>query len=1050
MQAAYWILFAALLCTVSAIGTGDLVNFIYPSWIVPTDQGTVCACVLTATPLWASVAGRNLAFNLYSTVDSNYTCSCATAINISMNGMVVSASLVGNYTELCSDSGITATAPFPTGDDIPLCTDFLGNTCGGAEGVIDVTRTEYSTGYAASINETSATFIEGAQTATFCTKVRTRIKCITPACTQGLQDCVLNNTYSEWSECVASSGSCVKRREKKIIVNSTGGGVPCPSFQDRTQTIACLTEECNRVSCAYTTYTVKGTCNTTCGLGYLTETVYNVSYTPLSVCGIGNNTVISTRLVPCGFYNLPCSASNATQPISVTCAITGNQGRYGNAPRYIRINFGATVVSNHTNNSLAASLDIRVQSSGLPFYIAANESYFSGSYLYLKLLIANDNCQGLTGETFNVTYSSIVGSHGALLVGEVPIPVFSCLTTDESPPVAIYAMGDTPAVYISGRAACLVFSERIFNGGDLPGTNINANQVIFSGGSGTAIFGEAIGVTTNNRYACDFFTETDPDDRWVWSANSYAKLNLSVPCEIVDSNGNYANISGYNDPVPFWIFTEDGNYSLPAGCGGTARLISNNTENVLDTAIISHVLPINSRGEGVNLGDEFVAELTATYENSDYLVTLGSSQMKCMEAYPYTEPGPVACYTWAVTLGVQNDTVLSRQAFLPSNAILTKFSVTPPTALIDAFNQPTYTWYATGPLPPFADMLTEGPRVIQALISPNSTDMMVNFSFPRQSGALFRANDFLVAGTSIHYSVDSILNQTADSLWLRLSSKITIDDIETGALVYQDSENTALRKVTQVDLSSLVGPRPEMISINTAAAPGSKVWTEVKISFDSDVSSIENLLDSVVFNSTNPQITSIVPTSATVAESVATVKIAVSCLDECSDTGTSISVVSKDVIGANGISSRSTGKIVPLDNVKPTLTGAFEVGAGEIILTVSEKLQDSDVAIEMLPEGGECQVIPENEIVCIFGGEVTANSLAILEDSAVVGLDGIESNGYVGAPVVPRKCGSCTIGDLSTWWMVYSIFALVSFGASIVGASAYGLYRVCGSPKMAE
>jgi hypothetical protein len=1048
------------LCIIAAVQAAVLDEFLHelPSWVTPTSKGTVCGCAYLADASRALVAYRYRSFGGFREIDPNYKCSC-------IDGQLLNQDTESDFTvadvdgtNLCSNQSINVTAAYDA--TATACIDPLGFTCGGNAGVRISTMTELST----------STFVDPATdllvSGQYCAKLIARVECTTPSCNSLPLDCKLANEYEPWGSCIALGAKCVKKRVLQITQNATTGGYPCPSIEERTQTIDCIAAECAAIPCVTSTYKITGNCSASCGVATQNVTTYRITSTLLDRCVASNNTPVSYETVDCT-SNLPCKNDSTTIPIDITCATVGNAGFRGAAPRYIEVRFQRSVSFNHTNLTLATSFKLTDTLSGRRYGIKANESYFSGSSLFLRLLVPEDSMLGLTGSIFQVDYTPVLGARTAIYVGSAVINGFKCITTDESPPVMLAAFVNSLDPETELPSWGFVFSEIIKISGSDPGYMSYAD-FNFTGftdfdpnyrESSVASIGVSLMFQGIVPYSApDPPPEGEGGESTFHEMSNHENIRLMslmtvLPNASVWINYNSAGVNedfagnklvngGFRAHIPFQIlggYGENQTYSFPDGVGSIYQAYSNNSNGIVDSVQLTTIVPYQLATLTQYLSD---IKLQATYTDANLSFTVSYNAVRYVLAdavvplYETSDPHglkptlhfAVADDNLPIALGHPNASVTYNFIWFYEAGLMLDPG--------DFFVRPLYIANATV-------TSVQGPRIVNATGTSGTSTVVIQFSGTSANGQ-YSVSDFLLK-TTRSLSFASILSQTATTVTLSVSEVLNFTDFVGASVIHYDLQNQGILSTSSAPLNDSLGSLPAIKSVlflNTLPSD-SNVWTQARIVFDAPVDA-STTASFLTFNTTNPFITAITPTSIAVEDDVATVELTVDCTGYCADTSRDASVSATSVSSVTGASSLLYQQTTIRDITPPKLVSVTEIDK-KYLFVFSEGLTTPVDTSGIHPRPESCEEIPDYVARCLFAGQKTTSDVFLLSKSAAVGRDGISSEDQYSNPLEAKSCGSRLLDSLDDPWSQAGAYgSLVAGSLTLLAGLVFGVKKaVC-------
>lgn len=1028
-----------------------------PTWVSSASKGTVCACAYLADASQTLVAYRYNSFGGFQEIDPNYKCSCIEGQVLNQDTASDFAAVDVDGATLCSNRSINVTEAYSATET--ECVDPLGFTCGGNAGVRLATMTEIETLTVAFPSSDLLT------TGQYCAKLIARVACTTPSCNPLPLDCQLASDYDPWGSCIALGTKCVKTRVLRVLQNATTGGYPCPPIEERTQTIDCIEAECSAIPCVTSTYDIVGNCSATCGVATQNVTTYQITSTLLDRCVASNNTPVSYETVECT-SNLPCKNSSTTLPIDITCATVGNAGFRGAAPRYIEVRFERSVSFNHTNLTLATSFKLTDTTSGRRYGIKANESYFSGSSLFLRLLVPEDSTLGLTGSTFQVDYVPVLGSRTAIYVESVVINGFKCITSDESPPVIldvfVNSLDPEPEIY----TWAFLFSEPITKSGSEDPTYISLADFNVTGfidldpayktydlpwiTTGVQVMYEAVIP----------YSSPEPPPEGEGGESMFHELNYHENIRLmslitvlpnasvwidynsaginVDFSGNKLVDGEFREHIPFQLLGGDGvneTYNFPVGVGSVYQAYSNNSNGVIDSVQLATVIPYQLGTLTQSLSD---IKLRATYSDTNLSYTISYNAVRYVFADRVSVYGESDPYGLKPTLhfAVADDNIPIAIGHPNANVTYELIWFYEAGLMLypgDFFVRPLYISNATV-------TSVQGPRLVNATGTSGSSIVTVAFSSVSTHGE-YVVSDFLLK-TSRSLSFVSIVNQTSTTVTLEVSDLLNFTDFVSASIVYYDLQSQGVLTTSTVPLNDSLGGMPAIASVlfyNTQPSV-SDLWTEARIVFDAPIDATA-AASFLTFNSTNPFITAITPTSITVDDNVATVSLSVQCTGYCADTGRDASVAATSVLATTGASSIFYQKSTIQDVTRPKLISVTEI-ANSYLFAFSERLTSPVDWSGIHPAPESCEEIPTYVARCLFAGQKTSSDVFLLSKSAAVGSDGVSSEDQYTNPLEAQTCGSRLLDSLDDPWAQAGAYgSLVAGSLTMLTGLIFGIKK---------
>jgi len=954
----------ALLCTALC-----QYETLLPSWAGASNPGGVCSCVTTGigwfTPTGNSIsrmkcfAYGNATFFDYSSgrlcpcIGSNEAWLCRAAQE---TGAVYSTT--GQFA-VDTDTICAEAVYFNRGYQERtglVCYDQFGQTCGYKRGTYSTAA--YYSGYLSPGGLVSDTPEPGYTR--YCYVHRWRGACITPACPGQVVDCVLSDTYGPWSECRAVNGQCIQSRVKAILNNGTELGVQCPSLEQRTETVECLSStECDRVLCNFTQITSVGNCSVTCGDGTKNVSVYNISSVPLPRCTANITRIVSSTAVPCG-TTLPCSTINPAEAATVSCATVGSQGFRYSAPLYINVTLSGvtTLVSNFSNASLLTAFTIKNRQSGRVIDLTTSGHYISGTTLFLKLLVLDSNNQGSTGDLYSVTYAPKQGVPGALIADGFSLPGFICNTVDMSPPALTHALYDNLS---STRRLVYFFSEPVTLCSS-PGSSLQNSFFTLIGTTNVVTTGTMTSVNSNRVWR-----------RSVSNSASYASNAQVIPnaTAFCDESGN-ANVYRPSEPIPMLLQPQNTYAVLPTGANLTWMFFVNKTiSNVTNAAVITFPF-VTQWSELLAQTDAIKAFVSYTSNGTTYYNNASRSAIYNEDVDTFgEEPSDV------IRIIATFPTLMSSIYFPPDMPTSQEGIVFElrfesdllPLALPTGWSGILIGDNQVNALPP--------PVLLYAITAFASNFVTAALSAPQTSAMTCDDINLAGYGCSLVNSTNSTITFIAEDL-LYGTMRVNLSQSSLGLPVqYVPANNTGVATPYYVPLSFIDGPPPTINNTVVTSTTSDVTYNQLQLTFDSPLdSSVTPPTTAITVTSTDPYVESVTVQSVTVSGNTATVGINPVCVGTCENTHVGDLLVSVDdsFKGANGLSSKPITSAPVVDQTLPRINQAVEIDVGVVIVQFSEPLQ-SFSKLGLVPAPSKYTYFSNNTYVCVFAQTVTKDSI---------------------------------------------------------------------------
>lgn len=932
-----------------------------PGWAdATTATGTHCACdaySIRANDSSVIVTSfiRSIRCQTYTTnisridIDTGYTCRC---FDMEVSCGYLANSVVYQTTDpddaYCRDNGVTASTSFAS--TAPGCIDAFNKSCGVTAGVRTDTKLEFA-------NTTGAGI--------YCRKDIVRIDCTTGICATNPDACLLNETYSEWSQCAAIRGECKKTRVRGIAREAINGAPPCPSLIERTQFGDCTEEECANIQCKYDEQRVVGPCSKPCGpLGLRNVTWVNISLTQLDRCTEEFELIIEQEEEACP-GNPPCTEEDLGEEDEGTavvpeCMTQGNAGHRGAHPAHIRIAFDIPI-SAPTGASLemVSAFTVLHAQTGRRMPMSLSEIEIGDTYIILPFEVSEYDDEGSTGDKYYVHFRGVPDLDFSITGNDdVDIPPFTCLTTDESPPALLYATRRE-----GSDTLLLTFSEPVIGDGvsyiNLAGFTME--DITVEEGTASPLYDSVeddIGVP--HMYMA------------VTSLGSTPRLKPAGDDVFYDAagNGNY---------VPsLWIFLGISQQVIwtPTGRGGKLYS-SNNTAGIIDRALVVSLYPIartyllkNSAlfrvrpvDYSIYLDPLFVTGISFASEHEfEYVDRFTLSFTAHRTSSPYFTSDPLSSLNNLYTAGIDAYDLLLD----PDNVKLPVDWDQSPTPNTGA------TVYLANPVSIFAARVTVGESNLTVEMSLADDD----------ANSTFVAQDFVYKGTNSIISLVSI-GDDLRTLTFNMTLNFTSDMLLTDYIYYNGSGTSALaaaygRSIWRgVNITTFNGTRP---AVKTAAVltqnNGSSI-SVVSFTFDAPVDSTSVDTTLLSLTSSNPLITSVSVTDAIVSDDNLTVSFNIStdCTGEgCYDTSGTFASMSlsgiKDVYG-NKMLSYSTSSA--FDLAAPTIASVIALGKRTLVFKWTEPVSFANMS-NISPKPVACYGGGSSAVSCRYAKPLDAGT----------------------------------------------------------------------------
>jgi hypothetical protein len=857
----------------------------------------------------------------------------------------------------------------------PPCVDSLGLRCGGRVGNrVGVRRelmVEPSDLYPPS---TGAFYISQAQYFTMCT---------TPLCGPSDIDCVVAPDYGPWTSCFAYNGYYIKKRSKPILAAASGFGIPCPSEEERTQSINCTEAEQVRLLCQFEQITSIGECFNACGVSQRNVTVTNVTTTPLPACEqavIGKRTVsVVTDGCP---VNLPCSRSDPTAPTYVNCSTRGNAGYRGSNAAYVQIDFDVDLLFTGNVSALASRFTVKNTVSGRLMSLAANQLSVHESSIRLWFIDSPTDMDMSTGAQFSVYYSHPNATlndtaNDLRTANDETFQSFICTTVDRSPPVLVYAVH-----YLNGENVqlLLTFSEVV--------QDISGNPNISPSGASETGF-------ESNPFGEGDFMATSPGI--FFSFQSFVPLVSSSPTlalgvdtfmDVAENPNTLAN----NVTI---VDIDDMTSVIPADASDSIKFYLTENSQLLKGLYIPSVLPLlyDTLSDADN---SYAVFLTVRYAIAPGNQTIQSTQILFEQDdlnADYWINSVYVAFNGPASLLLNTSSVFETQSMLGSDFQLSSVkqrflvqSTSNPTVQTFAFG----TGYAieyngTGQVIPtligdktvqvFLPNNTEyrsTNRLVSAFVRPTSTDLRLIFS-----ADVGEEEGPTLASYVQYQGINSIVEYASTVgtvVTVTLRFPFTYSMFDTDYLLFFQPNGSSSVNPAQVRtvISNSLGPRPMVFSallsrVGTLFLPNRLVVTYTGRIGTFGVSNI--LQDSIKFNWTNPLISAITATDYSISGAVITYTISVTCRSNpCINMDLGLRVSARGMIDDNGNLASLYENVPVIDVTSPQISSSTELIRGVVTVTLSKDFvataQQLKSAIRPTPT--TVSVVPDNTAFCVF------------------------------------------------------------------------------------
>lgn len=882
----------------------------------------------------------------------------------------------------------------PTGTNPPPCINSLNMTCGGLPGIQE--------GFSFSIDFRPTTYI-------FCSASRYRISCFTPLCPVPPVDCVVAPDYSPWSACTIDQNACTKVRVKDVLVESAGSGVECPSLVERTQTTACTIEECQRIRCEYSTVTVEGNCSTACGPGTVNTTVFNVSLTPLSLCTQNFTAVVSVAYAPCR-SNLPCSLSEPTKPVNITCYTQGYQGYRSGGIEKIVIDLGRSLTFNGTIISLIASFSISQKSSGTPVSLDSQNVRVNGSRVELGLLIDPQDAEARTGYEFDVLYTPPGNVNTSLYASNVRIVPFQCVAQDRVGPVIMFAsvVPSTPNLYLMVK-----WSEAV-----VPCAPYESISSAWFTWEGISQLGEGDGVSN--------LAGTSSLQTYVYVgtfAISDASVAYGTPEVICDLAGN-PNVD-YLAPVPIEDYTTLTSV-LPDDTEGTIKAyVSNETGEIGSVGLVSR-FPID-----IAAIEDRVGEFTlAAYYNDggtgeDVQILSSGTGVRVQDNSPDT--------TTTTQFLVDFEPLFSPGG----NFTLVNFTLNYPTNF-GGFNLPD-----TFPLISFALEYSQtnlpSPKLLGASAEPGSRFLRIRFSSLKPSQVAFKLADISYEGTN---QIAFFYEQREKTIVLAMAFPFDYSMFGFDRVLFLDTDATQQVYWSGVFVDNALGPRPSVISAELLRTTSSPIWNRLRITFSSSIGSFgvaSILADSLRFNWTNPIVTKIEVTDYSISGSSITYSVNPVCADiNCFAIDGQLFVTVRGMVSTEGVLMEEYEGVRVTDLTPLKLASAVKLDSKTYLISLNKQVASSSSSLtaSLFPAPSACSLEPDNTMICVFETDVcTGGGTPVLQPLGSTVSDKVFNQATLDQPLAIdclKEADTCALMDLPVAWMIVLVYLQAAGGLTVL------------------
>lgn len=1011
--------------------TGDPV---VPGWAnASTATGTHCAC--DAYSIQPNVTSgveegfvRSIRCQTYTTnisrldVDTTYTCRCFDMeVPCGYLATTVSYQTTEADPTYCTEQGVTAEIAFA--ETQPICTDAFNKSCGVTAGVRTDTRTQFS-------NITNVGI--------FCRKDIVRIDCTTGICATNPDACLLNDTYSEWSQCAAIRGQCKKSRVRGIAREAINGAPACPTLAERTQYGDCTEEECALISCKYDEQRVVGPCSKACGpFGLRNVTWVNISLTQLDRCTEDFEYIIEQEEEACP-GNPPCTEADLTadddgDAIVIECMTQGNAGAGGSHPAHIRIAFDIPITLPQTGTrEFASSFTVLNSFNGRRMPIKTSEIEAGDTYIILPFDVSEYDEEGATGDTYYVHFRGIPDLEFSIVGNDdVDIPPFTCLTTDESPPslMGVYKSSDD-------NTLALFFSERVksCDGDFLTGSGWDMSNMTVDTG-----YIEPLYEADMEETGCRHFTLE------ATAIGSLAKLGAiddTAFCDMAD-NGNYV----YDTPLQQVYLQFPGIVSR--GSKFSNKLYSsNNTAGFVDRALISSTYPVSK---------EFLLKksvLFLIYPHNQEL-DVDNSVKKLVTGVSFAESAPYDYVDRYILSFSPLRTQLPYKASQIENVDQNVYYIAFQTLdlLTDSANVklPEGWTFVPQVATSFSAVLVNPVTVVYAHVTVGSNIMEVDMSLgDRDANSTFLTQDFVYKGVN---SIISITNISSNSrtltfnMTLNFTSEMLLTDYiyynGTGTSSLVSSYGTSIWK--GVNITTFNGTRPAVKTAAVSTRNNGTSVSSVSFTFDVPVDGDSVNTSILALASANPLITAIDVTDAIVSDDNLTVtfNLSASCSGEsCFDTSGSFASMSlsgiKDVYG-NKMMDYSTA--AAFDLAPPTIASVIALGKRTLVFKWTEPVSFANMT-NMSPKPVKCYGGGSSAVSCRFAKELKAGTRVYIKSAAGAKIYDLQGNtmlegleyGVDLQSVNDEKTCSNPFTDVALW-QTGLIFGAAGVGVIVIGVA---------------
>lgn len=851
--------------------------------------------------------------------------------------------------------------------------------------------------------------------------VTIRNQCTVPVCQITPIDCVVSTTPGNYSACYYAGSFCIKSRVRPILVEPQGEGDACPSLEARTETVACLSIECERLSCVYATKEQTGSCIGNCGAKLVNITLVRYSIVENPACD--PPTVVSYRIERCG-TSMPCSLANTSAPVSPNCSIRGNAGYAGSSFDYVSIRFDANLAINGSNSTLASTFRMYHATTSRPYIVDSSKSYVTTSEIRLYVVVAADDGEGTTGDTLVVWYTPPTSSaNGSLytLTQDV-FPVFSCQTTDLSGPQVVFASFEklnslSPPIPV----ALLMFSEPGMR--SCSGSPVTTDYLTFFG---------ATRMTNTSTFEFELF----PEDTTQWytaslpmtysdPTNIYLQFNRSLFCDARgNAMGNYSQLIQLN-------YQPNITSVMPPFLKGSTKIYLSSNPRSVSSILVTSVFP----NQKSLLEAEFQSFLLTQFSGND----TGS--------IPFINPSGIV-FDGHASEGayVSKFSLLWPQNEVGDNATFALTYLGEESVTTMPFGMSALTYYLDGNV-----QYAVSPYIVSAVAAPGSFFLRVRFSKLRLNGVAFGVGDILYSGTNI---VQGYFDSEDNGLVVVLNMRFPYDYamLSSDSVTFYDVYARGNPFMNTVFVNNSLGARPTVIAAVLSKTSSFFQPDTLTVVYSDTIDSfgVDNILaDSVKFNWTQPFVSRISAVDYRVSGRQITYTIAIQCtMTPCPESVSQFNVSARGMFDAAGNLAASFENQPVVDDDKPILIEAVEVEEGTFVITVSKEVTvlGSEFAANLVPPAESCEPIPSSVVLCSFNSSSLSDGGCSGSASVTVGAGSYQdlatNLGTYSEKYTECSSGSCScgLGDLDLANLLFAIFALVTFPLTIIGGSIAIVY----------